>query len=62
MTAAGDQYLLTLDELVAPEEEYDAWHITLRCEGVRLPLGAAGGPPIRRGRGRSSIATGTRRR
>jgi hypothetical protein len=44
MNAAGDQYLLTLDELVAPEEQYDHWQISFVYEPVRLPLGAAGGP------------------
>ena len=45
MNGGGDQYLLTLDELVAPEGDYDAWRITFTYESVRLPLGAAGGTP-----------------
>lgn len=49
MNAAGDQYLLTLDELIAPEGNYDDWRISFTYEAVRLPLGAAGGkinPPL----------------
>lgn len=44
MNATGDQYLLTLDELIAPEGKYDDWRISFTYEAVRLPLGAAGGP------------------
>jgi hypothetical protein len=44
MNAAGDQYFLTLDELIAPEGKFDDWRISFTYEAVRLPLGAAGGP------------------
>jgi hypothetical protein len=40
---AGDQYLLTLDELEAPLGKYDDWRIGFAYEQVRLPLGLAGG-------------------
>jgi hypothetical protein len=43
MNGAGDQYLLTLDELEAPTGKYDDWRIGFAWEPVRLPLGLAGG-------------------
>ncbi len=43
MNQAGDQYLLTLDELEAPAGKYDDWRIGFAYEQVRLPVGLAGG-------------------
>jgi len=43
MNSAGDQYLLTLDELEAPDGRYDDWRIGFAYEPVNLPLGLAGG-------------------
>jgi hypothetical protein len=43
MNAAGDQYLLTLDELEAVPGKYDDWRIGFAYEQVHLPVGLAGG-------------------
>jgi hypothetical protein len=43
MTAAGDQYLLTMDQREAPAGRYDDWRIGFSYEAVQLPLGLAGG-------------------
>jgi WD40 repeat protein len=43
MNQAGDQYLLTLDELEAVEGKYDDWRIGFAYEKVQLPVGLAGG-------------------
>jgi hypothetical protein len=43
MNQAGDQYLLTLDELEAVPGKYDDWRIGFAYEQVRLPVGLAGG-------------------
>jgi len=43
MNRAGDQYLLTLDELEAPNGRYDDWRIGFAYERVELPAGLAGG-------------------
>src|SRR5205814_6342339 len=43
MNAAGDQYLLTLDELEAVPGKYDDWRIGFAYEPVKLPVGLAGG-------------------
>src|SRR5688572_2235517 len=40
---AGDQYLLTLDELEAVPGKYDEWRIGFGYEKVQLPVGLAGG-------------------
>jgi hypothetical protein len=43
MNAAGDQFLLTLDQLEAPLGKYDDWRIGFAYEPVQLPLGLPGG-------------------
>ncbi|MCI0380119.1 MAG: hypothetical protein L0215_21250, partial [Gemmataceae bacterium] len=43
MNQAGDQYLLTLDELEAVPGKYDDWRIGFAYEKVQLPVGLAGG-------------------
>jgi hypothetical protein len=43
MNHAGDQYLLTLDQLEAPLGKYDDWRIGFVYEKVQLPVGVAGG-------------------
>ena len=43
MNQAGDQYLLTLDELEAVPGKYDDWRIGFAYEQVQLPIGLAGG-------------------
>lgn len=43
MNRAGDQYLLTLDELEAAPGKYDDWRIGFKYEQVQLPVGLAGG-------------------
>jgi hypothetical protein len=43
MNDAGDQYLLTLDELEAVPGKYDDWRIGFAYEKVELPVGLAGG-------------------
>lgn len=43
MNRAGDQYLLTLDELEAVPGKYDDWRIGFAYEKVQLPVGLAGG-------------------
>jgi len=43
MNPAGDQYLLTLDQLDAPLGKYDDWRIGFSYERVQLPVGVAGG-------------------
>jgi hypothetical protein len=43
MNAAGDQYVLTLDEMEAVPGKYDDWRIGFAYEQVHLPVGLAGG-------------------
>lgn len=43
MNAAGDQYLLALEVLDAPEDRFDEWRIGFTYVPVRLPLGGVGG-------------------
>jgi hypothetical protein len=41
--AAGEQYLLTLDELEAMSGKYEEWRVGFTYEQVHLPVGLAGG-------------------